>query len=207
MKRHGVLVAGATSSLLLLAALVLVQATHPSALSLPSPWFVVAVVPLFAALVAGGYVRKLKASSAGLEVETLQPTKPPRDSELPSVADSAPLPPDYLYLNHTSFLREECQERFRSLTGVKAPHYDIRVVLDSYYRGALRRVERVEYVLHSAYPQPIQVRTNRSDRFLLKELANGEYVLLAKAYITGRPDPMVLQRYISLWPEGPRLDA
>jgi hypothetical protein len=136
----------------------------------------------------------------------VKPTRPPRaGQELPPPADRQELPADYLYLNHTSFLRadEELQAEFKRRTGVDLPHYDIRVILASYYEGALERVDRVEYVLHQAYPEPIQVRSNRSTHFLLKELANGEYLILARAYLKGRATPLLLQRYITLWKSGP----
>jgi transcription initiation factor IIF auxiliary subunit len=77
------------------------------------------------------------------------------------------------------------------------------VIVDSYYRGALARVSRVEYILHQAYPEPIQVRSNARNRFMLKELANGEYVLVAKVFLRDRKSPLILQRYITLWKEGP----
>ncbi|HRD81201.1 MAG TPA: hypothetical protein PK198_26985 [Saprospiraceae bacterium] len=41
---------------------------------------------------------------------------------------------------------------------------------------------------------------------MLKELANGEYVALAKVFLKDAKEPLVLQRYISLWESGPRLD-
>jgi hypothetical protein len=136
----------------------------------------------------------------------IKPTRPPQDkSKLPPVEDRDQLPIDYIYLNHTSFLREEMQEEFRKRTGVQSPHYDVRVVVDSYYRDALNDVERVEYILHEAYPEPIQIRTRKQDKFMLKEVANGEYVLLAKVSLKGRKSPLVLQRYITLWKDGPRL--
>jgi len=71
----------------------------------------------------------------------------------------------------------------------------------------LDRIERVEYILHEAYPEPIRVRTqqHRRDYFLLKELANGEYLLRAKVFIGGLNDPVELQRYITLWRSGPEL--
>jgi hypothetical protein len=125
--------------------------------------------------------------------------------ELDPIDPKKKLPADYLYLNHTSFIREERQAEFQKRTGVPLPHYDIRVVLDSYYRGALDRVERVEYILHKAYPDPIQIKLNRDQKFLLKELANGEYVLQAKVFLIGEKKPMILQRYISLWKEGPTI--
>jgi len=116
------------------------------------------------------------------------------------------LPFDYYFLNHTSFLRKEMQEEFRKLTGVDIDHYDIRVIVDSYYQDALKRIDCVEYILHHAYPQPIQYRRNPEDKFMLKELANGEYVLMARVFLKDRKEPILLQRYITLWETGPMLN-
>lgn len=118
------------------------------------------------------------------------------------------LPFDYFFLNHTSYIPEndaEWQRQIRARTGVDADHYRIRVVLDSYYEGALRRVERVVYILAEEYPEPVQVRTDAADKFMLKEAANGEYVLMAEVYLKNRKEPIPLQRYITLWKNGPRL--
>ncbi len=123
---------------------------------------------------------------------------------LPSVTQEN-LPFDYYFLNHTSFLRKDKQDEFQKLTGVNRDHYDIRVILDSYYLGALDRVECVEYILHSTYTVPKQYRRNPEDKFVLKELANGEYVLMAKVFLKDRKKPVLLQRYITLWESGPRL--
>ena len=111
------------------------------------------------------------------------------------------------FINHTSFLRPEKQQEFQERTGVPLDHYDIRVIIDSDDENALDLIERVEYVLHEAYPEPIRVRTqqHRRDYFLLKELANGEYLLRAKVFIGGQNDPVELQRYITLWRSGPEL--
>ena len=135
------------------------------------------------------------------------PAREPLEGELAPVESGERLPSDYLFLNHTSFLRQDKQTEFQGKTGLPLPHYDIRVLLDSYYRGALDRVERVEYVLHESYPEPIQVRSNRAQRFLLKELANGEYVLLARVFLRGLRSPLILQRYITLWKDGPRIPS
>ncbi len=121
-----------------------------------------------------------------------------KDVEQTPPTSTAKLPFDYYFLNHTSFLRADKQEEFRRLTGVPLNHYDIRVIVDSYYRGALDRIDRVEYILHSAYPNP-------EDKFLLKELANGEYVLMAKVFLKDREEPVLLQRYITLWESGSHL--
>lgn len=125
--------------------------------------------------------------------------------ELAPVIAGEALPADYLYLNHTSFLRPEIQDEMQARTGWIGNHYDIRVIVSSYYAGALERVERVEYLLHESYEEPIRTRRSRSDCFLLKEIANGEYVLLARVYLRKRPEPILLQRYLTLWESGPTL--
>jgi hypothetical protein len=132
----------------------------------------------------------------------------PQKTDMESIAASPgkPLPADYFFMNHTSFLRPEKQEEFQKRTGIHLNHYDIRVIVDSYYRGAMERIDCVEYVLHRSYPVPLQIRRNPEDHFLLKELANGEYVLLAKVYLKDRKEPIVLQRYITLWADGPRFE-
>lgn len=165
------------------------------------------------ALLESGSEVALEFMGGKLSVKPTERVRPPASQtemsspevELDPIDPKGKLPADYLYLNHTSFLREERQDEFQNRTGVPLPHYDIRVVLDSYYRGALDRVERVEYILHKAYPDPIQIKVNREEKFLLKELANGEYVLQAKVFLVGERQPIILQRYISLWKEGPRI--
>jgi hypothetical protein len=169
------------------------------------------------AVTKGGAFRFGVKDVAEFAIEPAQGLRPPSGEteedasrlvkDIPSVPQTAQeaLPFDYYFLNHTSFLRRERQEEFRERTGVPLNHYDIRVIVDSYYRGALERIERVEYILHSSYPQPIQTRRNPEDKFLLKELANGEYVLMAKVHLKDRKEPVLLQRYITLWDSGPRL--
>lgn len=124
-----------------------------------------------------------------------------------SSKSSEEMPPDYYFLNHTSFLRSHKQDEFRKKTGVPLVHYDIRVIVDSYYEGALDKIQSVRYILDKAYPNPIQIRTHKdkSNKFLLKELANGEYVLMAEIYVQGRKEPIHLQRHITLWKSGPEL--
>src|SRR6266516_4563721 len=117
------------------------------------------------------------------------------------------LPLDYFYINHTSFLRKEKQEEFRRRTGLNIDHYDIRVVIDSYYEDALDKIQRVKYILDEAYPTPVYEFNDdaKSNKFLLKELANGEYVLKAEIYLEDRNEPVHLQRFITLWKSGPEL--
>lgn len=130
---------------------------------------------------------------------------PSRDENPAKIGIGDPIPADYVFLNHTSFLREKEQKELQEKAGAPLPTYQIRVITDSYYEGALDRISHVEYILHQAYPEPRQIRSQIKDKFLLKELANGEYVLLAKVYFKDRKVPLILQRYITLWKEGPRL--
>jgi TIR domain len=112
------------------------------------------------------------------------------------------------FLNHTSFLRADRQAEFRARTGVPLDHYDIRVVLDAEEPDMLDAVARIDYILHSAYPEPVRVRTAERDRpakFLLKELANGEYLVRATVYFVDDRAPVHLERYITLWRSGPEL--
>lgn len=129
---------------------------------------------------------------------------------LPPIATDAKLPNDYLFVNHTSFYLDDGRHKaeqaaIRKKTHVDRKHYHIHVNVDSYYSGALDRVDHVEYILHQAYSNPERSVSNRHDRFLLKEMANGEFVLLAKAYMKDRSEPILLHRYITLWDTGPKI--
>lgn len=161
-------------------------------------------------LIAGGTEVALEFMGNRVMVRpSARPMADPSDrghpGELAPVVAGETLPADYFYLNHTSFLRPEIQDEMQARTGWKGDHYDIRVIVSSYYADALNRVERVEYILHEAYEEPIRTRRRRSDCFLLKEIANGEYVLLARVYLRERPEPILLQRYLTLWRSGPKL--
>ena len=169
------------------------------------------VIPL--AISNGGAVRLRFKNLAEFSIDPAIGLRPPSTSSKPSKQypqftnavdkniqiSSGHIPLDYYFLNHVSFLRTDKQPEFRKRTGFDLDHYDIRVTVDSYYQGALDKIDYVEYVLHRGYPQPRQIRSNAEDKFLLKELANGEYVLMAKVYLIDQKMPILLQRYISLY--------
>lgn len=151
--------------------------------------------------------------SATIEVKT-EPAENPQEPDKnirvdpkmwasPPKEDAA-IPPDYFFLNHTSFLRKDKQAEFQKITNVYRDHYDIRVIVDSYYGGALDRIDYVEYILHQSYPNPRRRHDNRKDNFMLKELANGQFVLMAQVFLKDRKEPVLLQRFITLWETGPR---
>jgi len=69
----------------------------------------------------------------------------------------------------------------------------------------LDRIEYVKYLLDPSYPNPVQSVTDRTSRFKLKELANGESTVRAEIRIKGQEGPIVLSRYINLTDTGPRI--
>ena len=69
----------------------------------------------------------------------------------------------------------------------------------------LDRVESVKYLLDPAYPNRIQVVTDRKSRFMLKELANGESTVRCEVKIKDQSEVVTLERYINLTATGPRL--
>jgi hypothetical protein len=133
---------------------------------------------------------------------SINPTKKLVDhsssDKLPAILSDEKLPADYFYINHKSHLNEEKQEKYKSRTGLNFDLYNIEVSVESYYKEAIEKVEKVEYYLHESYPEPIYIKTNKKDNFLLKELAYGEYVLISKVFLKGQNTPIVLNRYINL---------
>jgi len=197
----------ASGAILLL--LLFVQFNYPEFLKLETRWLAIAVIPIIVGIILTGKVKRL--GGFGIELEAFPSQRKiggdeDEKLELSEKFDENKLPADYYFINHTSFLRREKQEEFKQRTNVNRLHYDIRVVVDSYYNGALERISYVQYYLHKSYPKPIQKRYNMADKFSLKELANGEYVLIAKVYLNDISKPIILERYITLWESGPVLD-
>jgi hypothetical protein len=138
-----------------------------SALALPATIMIIVVIlrGIIAAQIAKDGKFRLKVSGVEVEIVPAEGIRPPsggaagdrnqvEDVDGEANLSAGELPCDYYFLNHTSFLRPGKQEELRRLTGVPLNHYDIRMVVDSYYRGTLDRIDRVEYILHSAYPSP-----------------------------------------------------
>jgi hypothetical protein len=73
VREHRLLLIGAATSVALLAIFLVLQGTAASLLQLPSQWLWVALVPVVACLVAGGYIGKFKASGSGIEFEARVP--------------------------------------------------------------------------------------------------------------------------------------
>ncbi|MDN3205273.1 pYEATS domain-containing protein [Algoriphagus sediminis] len=197
------------SSILTLAILLLFQLKFPALLELETRWIVLAITPIIIGIILTKKVKKIGAFGFDVEVFPSQRkmTGDEEDKiELIVNLKEKKIPADYFFINHTSFLRPEIQEEFQKATKVNRPHYDIRVIINSYYRGALEQVKYVQYYLHKNYPEPIRIRSNLSNKFCLKEIANGEFVLTAKVYLKEIEKPIILERYITLWESGPRIN-
>ena len=69
----------------------------------------------------------------------------------------------------------------------------------------LNRIEYAKYFLPLAFPNPVQVVTDRASRFKLKELAWGEPAVRCEVKIKGQEKPILLERYINLTDTGPRI--
>lgn len=215
MKNKILLIWTSISSLILLLIFGLLKISNSHLLDLESKWLIVAALPIFIFLVYSGLIRKFKALGIEFESNFILEASPSEKNlandngnklELSGDTNLDIIPADYIYINHTSFLRQEKQEEFQLKTNIPGlRHYDIQVIIDSYYQGALERIKYVTYFLHQSYPEPVQTRSNKKDHFCLKEIANGEYVLTAKIYLKDSEKPIVLQRYITLWTSGPKI--
>ena len=209
MKKVTILKSGLASAFLLVLFIIL-QLLWPSVLSLDIKWIAVSLLPLIIGLFHNGLIKNVKAFGIELEVNPSQRNLSSESDEklgAVEIGQNKKLPADYIFINHTSFLREDKQLEFQEITSVKnVPHYDIRVIIDSYYKGAIERIKYVQYYLHRSYPEPIQIRSRLEDKFCLKEIANGEYVLIAKVFFKDLEQPLILERYITLWISGPVID-
>lgn len=71
----------------------------------------------------------------------------------------------------------------------------------------MEKINSVTYHLEKAWPEAnrTQVIRDRSSRFKMKELANGTSIVTATIEIEGQAQPLKLNRFIDLRPDGPRL--
>lgn len=194
---------------IVLIVLLYIQYHYAELLTLETRWLAITALPIIIGIFLTERLKKVKAFGFELEVfpsERNIDTDTNEKLQYNLNLDDNKLPADYYFINHTSFLRPEKQTEFKSKTNVDRPHYDIRVIIDSYYCGALERIKYVQYYLHKNYPEPIQIRSKKSNKFCLKELANGEYVLTAKLYLKKIEKPIILERYITLWESGPKIE-
>lgn len=103
-------------------------------------------------------------------------------------------------LLHTSFLSEKGTTTFSD----GRPYYQFEVVVIA-PDDVMSRIISVTYELEKAWPDPVQEVTDRASRFKLKQLANGTSIVLARIHLRGQTEPLLLNRFIDLRPDGPRI--
>jgi len=110
--------------------------------------------------------------------------------------------PENVALLHTSFRSPKADERFRD--GRRYYQFEVIVMAPAV---VMEKIKSVTYHLEKAWPEAnrTQVIYDRSSRFKMKELANGTSIVTAIIEIEGQAQPLELNRFIDLRPDGPRL--
>ena len=135
---------------------------------------------------------------AGASIEIYQVKMGQAPTNLPAAALGELLTSDHMALIHSSWRYPKKDAEFGM------PMWAFHVVVQA-REEVLNRIESVKYTLDPAYPNPLQVVTDRLSRFKLKELANGESTVRCEVKIKGQPDVIKLERYINLTNTGPKI--
>ena len=139
--------------------------------------------------------RRVEAGAA-LKFYSLEVGEAP--TNLPSAVATELVAANHLALVHSSWRFPRKDAEFgRRMWGV---HVIVQARDD-----VLDRIEYVKYILDPSYPNREQVVTDRTTRFKLKELANGESTVRAEIKIKGQEEVLSLSRYINLTDTGPRI--
>jgi hypothetical protein len=129
--------------------------------------------------------------------------------ELPAQAERIPSPGatesvtlSNVALLHTSFLR---QDKTREYSDGRI-YYQFEVIVIA-PESVMIRIDSVVYHLEDAWPPELRTKTirNRESRFKMKELANGTSIVRADVKFIDDEEPVRLNRFIDLRPDGPRL--
>jgi hypothetical protein len=129
--------------------------------------------------------------------------------ELPAQAERIPSPGatesvtlSNVALLNTSFLR---QDKTREYSDGRI-YYQFEVIVIA-PESVMTRIDSVVYYLEDAWPPELRTKTirNRESRFKMKELANGTSIVRADVKFIDDEEPVRLNRFIDLRPDGPRL--
>jgi len=129
--------------------------------------------------------------------------------ELPAQAERIPSPGatesvtlSNIALLHTSFLR---QDKTREYSDGRI-YYQFEVIVIA-PESVMARIESVIYHLEDAWPPTLRTQAvrDRESRFKMKELANGTSIVRADVKFTDSEEPVYLNRFIDLRPDGPRI--
>lgn len=110
--------------------------------------------------------------------------------------------PENVALLHTSFRSPKADARFHD--GLRYYQFEVIVVAPD---SVMEKINSVTYQLDKAWPEALRTKTtrDRGSRFKMKELANGTSIVTASIEIEGQAQPLKLNRFIDLRPDGPRL--
>lgn len=123
--------------------------------------------------------------------------------KIPSPATAAdPVSLANIALLHTSFFRPDKTREFSD--GLTYYQFEVIVMAPD---DVLERVESVRYELEDAWPEDLRVKTitDRASRFKMRDLANGTSIVIARVKLREQEQPVVLNRFIDLRPDGPRI--
>ncbi|MBB4805804.1 hypothetical protein HNP38_001076 [Chryseobacterium defluvii] len=119
-------------------------------------------------------------------------------SSLPTINKGELITENHLGIVHTSWRYPVKDKEFNKKMFV------IQIIIQGNEK-VLDEIEFVEYKLHYSYPNPIQRSFDRNSKFQLKELAWGEFNLIASVKIKNQNDLIKLKRYINLTETGQNL--
>lgn len=127
---------------------------------------------------------------------------PEQAARIPSPGAEQPVSLENIALLHTSFLRADKTREFDD--GRAYYQFEVIVIAPD---DVLERVVSVQYTLEDVWPPEQRSRTvtDRRSRFKLKELANGTSIVNARVDLRDQDRPLILNRFIDLRPDGPRL--
>jgi pYEATS domain-containing protein involved in immunity len=157
--------------------------------------------PQIQALVSEMVTRTQRGASFQVGILSVS-SLPEQAARIPSPGAAEPVSLENIALLHTSFLRPDKTREFDD----GRTYYQFEVIVIA-PEDVLRRVTSVQYELEDAWPpdRRVQLVADRSSRFKLKELANGTSIVNARVDLHGQDHPLLLNRFIDLRPNGPRL--
>ena len=78
------------------------------------------------------------------------------------------------------------------------PYYRVKVELVADKPERLTLINKVVYHLHPQLPRPQRDATSSANNFGIEFLTWGQFNLRAELYISGEPEPIVLERYLNV---------
>jgi hypothetical protein len=162
----------------------------------------VAFWPQVHALATEIVTRTQKGSSLQLANFLLLGELPDQAEQIPSPGAAESVTLKNIALLHTSFLRPDKTREYSS--GRIYYQFEIIVIAPE---SVMERIDSVTYHLAGAWPTHLRVQTirDRASRFKMKELANGTSIVGADVHFSDSEEPLHLNRFIDLRPDGPRL--